>query len=89
MTEASQLALQGLRDLSTIKWYVIPMLAFVLYIYSSEIKKSLASRNWNAVFAGLTIFGMDFINETWNGWVFHLTQHSAFWTAPGDTARLT
>ena len=89
MTEASQLALQGLRDLSTIKWYVIPMLAFVLYIYTFEMKKALASRNWNAVFAGLTVFGMDFINETWNGWVFHLTQHSAFWTAPGDTALRT
>jgi len=53
------------------------------------MKKALASRNWNAVFAGLTVFGMDFINETWNGWVFHLTQHSAFWTAPGDTALRT
>ncbi len=29
---------------------------------------------------------MDFINETWNGWVYHLTQHSAFWTTPGQTA---
>ena len=29
---------------------------------------------------------MDFINETWNGMVFAATQHSAFWTTPGDTA---
>ena len=89
MTEASQLALQGLRDLSMIKWYVIPMLAFVFYIYTNEMKKAWASGNWNAIFAGLTIFGMDFINETWNGWVFHLTQRAAFWTTPGDTALRT
>jgi hypothetical protein len=41
------------------------------------------------VMAGLTIFGMDFINETWHGWVFHLSQRAAFWTAPGPTALRT
>ena len=89
MTPASQMALEGLRDLSTIKWYVIPLLAIVFYIYTSEIKKAKATGNWNAIFAGLTIFGMDFFNETWNGWVFHFTQRSAFWTTPGDTALRT
>ncbi|MBT4365365.1 MAG: hypothetical protein HN737_11900 [Desulfobacterales bacterium] len=88
-TSASQMALENLRDLSTIKWYVIPLLAIVFYIYTSEIKKARESGNWNAVLCGLTVFGMDFINETWNGWVFHLTQRSALWTAPGDTALRT
>ncbi|MCP4683268.1 MAG: hypothetical protein GY864_13130, partial [Desulfobacterales bacterium] len=45
--------------------------------------------NWNAVFSGLAVFGVDFFNETWNGWVMHLTQRSAFWTTPGDTALRT
>jgi hypothetical protein len=89
MTPASIRALQGLRDLATIKWYVIPLLAIVFYIYTLEIKKAKKSGNWNAVLAGVTIFGMDFFNETWNGWVFHLTQHSAFWTTPGETALRT
>ena len=88
-TQASLQALQGLRDLSTLKWYVIPLLAIVLYIYTIEIKKARQSGVWDAVLAGLTLFGMDFINETWNGWVFHLTQRSAFWTTPGDTALRT
>ena len=88
-TSASQMALENLRDLSTIKWYVIPLLAIVFYIYTSEIKKARESGNWNAILCGLTVFGMDFINETWNGWVFHLTQRSALWTAPGDTALRT
>jgi hypothetical protein len=88
-TAASQRALQGLRDLSTLQWYIIPMLAVVFYIYTAEIKKARTTGNWDAIIAGLTLFGMDFINETWNGWVFHWTQHSAPWTAPGPTALRT
>ncbi len=88
-TEASQRALEGMRDLSTIQWYVIPLFAIVLYIYTVEIKKARTTANWDAVLAGLTVFGMDFVNETWNGWVFHLTQRSAMWTAPGPTALRT
>ena len=88
-TEASQRALEGLRDLSTLQWYVIPLLAIVFYIYTVEIKKARISGDWAAVIAGATLFGMDILNETWNGWVFHLTQHSACWTAPGPTALRT
>ena len=88
-TPASQMALKGLRDLSTLQWYVIPLLALVFYVYTNEMKKAKATGNWDAIFAGLTVFGMDFINETWNGWVFHLTQHSALWTTPGETALRT
>jgi len=89
MTSASELALVGLRDLSTIKWYVIPLLAIVFYIYTSEIKKAKELGNWDAVFAGATLFGVDFLFETINGWIFHLSGHSAFWTAPGETALRT
>jgi len=62
-TPASIRALENLRDLSTLKWYVIPLLAITFYIYTAEIKKARGSGNWDAVFAGLTVFGMDFINE--------------------------
>lgn len=89
MTQATIQALQGLRDLSMIKWNVIPLLAIVFYIYTREMKEARTSGNWNAIFAGLTIFGVDFFNETWNGWVMHLTQRSAVWTTPGDTALRT
>ena len=40
MTEATQQALCGLRDLSMIKWYIIPLLAIVFYIYAREIKEA-------------------------------------------------
>jgi hypothetical protein len=89
MTEASRLALQGMRDFTMLEWYVIPLLSIVLYIYTSEMRKARVSGNWDAIFAGLTLFGMDFVNETWNGWVFHLTERSAFWTTPGKTALRT
>ncbi len=68
---------------------MIPLLAIFFYIYIKEVKQARLSGNWDAVISGLTVFGMDFINETWNGWVFHLTRRSAFWTAPGPTALRT
>ena len=89
MTTATLQALNGLRDLTMIKWYIIPIMAIVFYIYAKEIKLAKESGNWNAVFAGATIFGVDFFNESWNGWVLHFTQRSAFWTTPGDTALRT
>ncbi|MCP3922872.1 MAG: hypothetical protein GY714_09830 [Desulfobacterales bacterium] len=89
MTESTIKALDGMRDFSMLKWYVIPLLAIVFYIYTKEIKEAKKSGNWNSVLAGLTIFGIDFFNETWNGWVMVLSQRSAFWTAPGDTALRT
>lgn len=89
MTKASLQALNGLRDLSTIQWYVIPLLAILFYIYTTEMKNAKRSGNWNAVFAGLTLLGADYLNETWNGWVLNITGHSAFWTAPGPTALRT
>lgn len=89
MTEATLQALNGLRDLTLIKWYVIPLLAVVFYVYTREIKEARRTGDWNAVLAGLTIFGVDFFNETWNGWVLNITGRSAFWTTPGDTALRT
>jgi len=89
MTPATEQALSGLRDLTMIKWYIIPLFAIVFYIYTKEIKEARQTKNWDAVLAGLTIFGADFFNETWNGWVMYLTQRSAFWTTPGDTALRT
>ena len=89
MTEASLRALNCLRDLSTIQWYVIPLLAIVFYIYAVEIGKARASGDWNAVIAGAAVFGADFFNESWNGWLLVLTGRSALWTAPGPTALRT
>ncbi|MCC6875579.1 MAG: hypothetical protein IT378_14830 [Sandaracinaceae bacterium] len=89
MTEASRRALDGMRDLTTLQWYVIPLLAIVFYIYAVEISRARRCGDWNAVFAGLTIFGMDFVNESINGWILVLSGRSALWTAPGSSALKT
>jgi len=89
MTDATLQALDGLRDLSTLKWYVIPLLAIVLLTYAKEMNRSRRTGNWDPIIAGLTLFGMDFFNETWNGWVLNITGRSAVWTAPGETALRT
>ncbi|MHA1611568.1 MAG: hypothetical protein ACTSYU_05910 [Promethearchaeota archaeon] len=85
-TDATLDALEGLRDWSTMQWYVIPLLAIVFYIYTIELKKARQTKNWTPIICGLTVFGMDFLNETWNGWVCVLSGYSAFWTTPGETA---
>jgi len=89
MTHASEQALQGLRDPRTLEWYVIPLLAIVFYVYTREIKEARRTDRWDAIHAGLTLFGMDFVNETVNGWILVLTGRSALWTAPGKTALRT
>lgn len=89
MTDATLKALSGLRDLSTLQWYVIPLLAIVFYIYYTEMGKARATGDWNAVVAALAVFGADFLNESWNGWFLVLSGRSALWTAPGPTALRT
>lgn len=84
-TPDTQAALNGLRDLEQMGWVVIPFLVLIFYIYITEIQKARKSGNWDVIICGLTLFGMDFFNETWNGWVCWLTQSQAFWTTPGPT----
>jgi hypothetical protein len=86
MTRASEQALQGIRDPATMQWYAIPLLAIVFYLYAREMGEARRSGDWSAVQAGLTLFGMDFVNETVNGWILALSHRSALWTAPGPSA---
>lgn len=83
-TESAQQALSILRDGSVYQWYVIPLFAFVVYVYAVEIER----RNWNLFFAGLAFWGMDWFNEIWNALVFHVTNRAPVWGAPGQTAYL-
>jgi len=84
LTDSAAQALSILRDGSHFQWYVIPIFALVVYVYSVEIER----RNWNLVFAGLAFWGMDWINEIWNSLVLHFTGFAPVWGAPGDTAFL-
>ncbi len=83
-TESTAQALSILRDGSQYQWYVIPLFAFVVYVYAVEVER----KNWNLVFAGLAFWGMDWFNEIWNSLLFHFTNHAPAWGAPGQTAYL-
>ena len=81
-TESALKALEHLRDPSTFQWYVVPLFAFVVYVYATEIER----KNWNLVFAGLAFWGMDWFNEIWNSLVFHFTNFAPVWGASGNSA---
>jgi hypothetical protein len=83
-TDSASQALEILRNPSTFQWYVIPLFALVVYVYTVEVER----RNWSLVFAGLAFWGMDWFNEIWNGLVFHFTNYAPIWGAPGQTAYL-
>lgn len=63
-------ALSILRDPALFKWYVIPMLLLVVYVYAQQVH----ARRWPVVFGGLAFWLIDWINEIWNALVFHFTQ---------------
>ncbi|MGD2028236.1 MAG: hypothetical protein PVI99_10500 [Anaerolineales bacterium] len=83
-TDAAERALSILRDGSQFQWYVIPLFAFVVYVYAVEVER----KNWNLVFAGLAFYGMDWFNEIWNSLFFHFNGTAPVWGAPGATAYL-
>jgi hypothetical protein len=82
MTPGAKQALSILRDTSRFQWYVIPLLLMVLYIYSVEVER----KNWNILFAGLALWGMDWFNEIWNALLFHFNKFAPAWATPGATA---
>ncbi len=81
--EVTQQALAILRNSSTFQWYVIPLLAFVTYIYFNEI----AQRNWKGVAAGLALYMTHWFYEIVNALIQHFSGH-ALWTVPSGTAYL-
>lgn len=83
-SEFSQQALNILRDGSQFQWYVIPFLAFVFYVYTSELQK----KNYALILAGLAFWGMDWFNEIMNSLIFHFSGFAPLWCCPGDTAYL-
>jgi len=83
-SDFSQQALTILRDGSQFQWYVIPLLAFVFYVYAVEMEK----KNYTLVLAGLAFWGMDWFNEIMNSVIFHFNGFAPLWCTPGNTAFL-
>ncbi len=81
--EVTQQALSILRRGDNFQWYVIPMLALVVYVYAGET----ARRNWRPVAAGLALYGVHWFYEILNALIQHFSGH-ALWTVPTGTAFL-
>lgn len=84
MTPASLEALANLRSGDHFQWYVIPMFAFVMFVYFNEIEK----KNWNVVLAGLAFYALEWLIELINALWLHFSNYSAVWTAPSHSAFL-
>lgn len=84
MSDFALQALSRLRDGSNFQWYVIPLLAFIFYVYTVEAEK----RNWNLVLAGLAFWGADWLNEIFNSLFLRFTGYAPIWAEPGPTAYL-
>ncbi len=81
--EATTQALDLLRSGQPFQWYVITLLALVVYVYFNEISK----KNWKGVAAGLSLYMVHWFVEIVNALVQHFSGH-ALWTAPTGTAFL-
>jgi hypothetical protein len=81
--EATGQALQILRSGLTFQWYVIPLLAFVIYVYFNEISKN----NWKGIAAGLSLYMVHWFFEIGNALFQYFSGH-ALWTVPTGTAFL-
>ena len=82
MPESTLKALELARQTGNFQWYVIPMFAFVVYVYAVEIER----KNWNLVLAGLTVWGIDWNLEVINSLFLYFSGYSAVWTEVGPTA---
>lgn len=81
--ELTAKALEILRNTDTFQWYFIPLLAFVVYIYFTEI----ANKNWKGIAAGLSLYMVHWFYEIINALIQHFSGH-ALWTVPEGTSFL-
>jgi hypothetical protein len=81
--EVTAQALAILRQGSPFQWYVITLLALVVYVYLNEI----GQKNWKGIAAGLALYMTHWFYEILNGLIQHFSGH-ALWTVPRGTSFL-
>lgn len=70
------------RDASHFQWYVIPLFLLVIHAYGEQV----AHKRWSVVLGGLTFWLLDWVNEIWNGLLFHFSGFAPAWGTPGSSA---
>jgi len=81
--ELTQQAQSILRSGENFQWVIIPLLAFVMYIYANEFTK----KNYKVIAAGLALYGVHWFYEILNALIKHFSGH-ALWTVPAGTSYL-
>jgi hypothetical protein len=81
--ELTQQALGILRSGENFHWYVITLLALVMYVYTNEYSK----KNWKGIAAGLSLYATHWFFEIINALIQKFTGH-ALWTVPSGTSFL-
>jgi len=81
--ELTQQALAILRSGENFQWYVITLLALVMYIYTNEYSK----KNWKGIAAGLSLYATHWFFEIINALIQKFSGH-ALWTVPTGTSWL-
>jgi len=81
--EVTQMALSILRKGDNFQWYIITLLALVVYVYVNEI----GQRNWRGIAAGLALYSVHWFYEILNALIQYFSGH-ALWTVPTGTAFL-
>lgn len=84
MAETARQASEILRSTGLFQWYLIPFLAFILYVYAVEVER----KRWDIILAGLAFYGLEWLFEIINALWFHFSGYSAVWVTPGSTAYL-
>lgn len=84
MAASAEAAQAILRDTSLFQWYVIPLFVIVVYMYSQQWHAG----RWAVILGALAFWLMDWVNEIWNGLIFHFSGYAPVWGAPADTAFL-
>ncbi|HMV81356.1 MAG TPA: hypothetical protein PKA14_25750 [Leptospiraceae bacterium] len=81
--ELTLAALKILRSGENFQWYIIPILALVVYVYSNEA----AAKNWRGIASGLCLYSIHWFFEILNGLIQHFSGH-ALWTVSAGTSYL-
>ena len=81
--ELTRQALSILRSGANFQWYVIPLLALAVYVYTNEISK----KNWKGIAAGLSLYLVHWFYEIANALIQSASGH-ALWAVPAGTSFL-
>ncbi len=82
MTPEAARTISELRHGGHFEWYVVDVIAFVLYAYSSAIRRG----EWGKVVLALGFWAAEFLWEMFNALVLHFSARAALWTVTGKSA---